>query len=151
MLSACLRRSAALPVSRPFFLSSPRFLGTKAEDELISINRSLLTAISTGDWKSYATLVDASATCIEPETSRQIVKGLDFHKFYFDLPGDPSAKPEPKNTTMADVHAKVVGNLGYLTYNRVTQVGLKTNVAQETRCWEKKEGQWKMTHFHKSL
>jgi ketosteroid isomerase-like protein len=131
---------------------SPRYLATKAEDELINVNRSLLTAISSGDWKKYAELVSADATCIEPETSKQIVSGLEFHKFYFDLPGDPTVKQEPKNTTMSDIHAKVVGSLGYLTYNRVTQVGLKTNVAQETRCWEKnKEGQWKMTHFHKSV
>lgn len=132
---------------------SPRYFATKkAEEELIDINRSLLTAISSGDWKTYSELVSADATCIEPETSKQIVSGLEFHKFYFDLPGDPTVKQEPKNTTMSDIHAKVVGSLGYLTYNRVTQVGLKTSVAQETRCWEKnKEGQWRMTHFHKSV
>ncbi len=151
MLSSVLRRSAA-PLARSSSAFAPRFLATKAEDELVSINRSLLTAIASGDWKTYAELVSPEATCIEPETSKQIVSGLDFHKFYFDLPGDTTVKPEPKNTTMADVHVKVVGSLGYLVYNRVTQVGLKTAVAQETRCWEKNmEGKWRMTHFHKSV
>jgi hypothetical protein len=150
--------AAAAPLLARVGASSPpcpprRFLATKAEDELIAANRSLLAAISSGDWKKYAELVSADSTCIEPETSKQIVSGLDFHRFYFDLPGDPNAKPEPKNTTMADIHAKVIGSLGYLTYNRVTQVGLKTSVAQETRCWEKSraDGQWRMVHFHKSV
>ena len=146
-----LRRSAAAVASscRP----CRRFLATKVEEELIAANRALLAAISAGDWTKYAELVSADSTCIEPETSKQVMSGLDFHKFYFDLPADPAAKPEPKNTTMADIHAKVVGSLGYLAYNRVTQVGLKTNVAQETRCWERsrKDGKWRMVHFHKSV
>ena len=150
MLSSSVRVFLRSRASPP--LLSFRSLSSKAEDELIAINRSLLTAIGGGDFATYKSLVDENATCIEPETSKQIISGLAFHKFYFDLPSDPSVKSEPKNTSMADVHCKVVGKLGYLTYNRVTQVGVKTNVAQETRCWEKNEnGAWKMTHFHKSV
>lgn len=40
--------------------------------------------------------------------------------------------------------------MGFLAYNRVTQQGLKTAVAQETRIWEQRDGRWQMVHFHKS-
>jgi len=40
------------------------------------------------------------------ESVGYVAKGLDFHKFYFDLPGDPPAvKP---NVTLADVHVRLL-------------------------------------------
>ena len=41
--------------------------------------------------------------------------------------------------------------MGVVTYNRMTQKGWEVTVAQETRVWEKRDGKWLHTHFHKSI
>jgi calcium/calmodulin-dependent protein kinase (CaM kinase) II len=33
---------------------------------------------------AYRKLVDPQMTCFEPESNRNLVEGLAFHKFYFD-------------------------------------------------------------------
>ena len=43
------------------------------EQELLSLSRRLLTAIDSGDWKTYESLCDESITCFEPEALGQVV------------------------------------------------------------------------------
>ncbi len=63
-------------------------------------------AVSSGDWGKYEKLCDKNMTCFEPETVGYVAKGLNFHKFYFDLPSSPPAvKP---NVTLADVHVRML-------------------------------------------
>jgi len=121
--------------------------------ELMDVTQRLLMAISAGDWASYASLCAPDSTCIEPETMGQVVTGLGFHKHYFDLPPSGDAPPPPSNTTMTGVQIRVCpqGAMGFVTYNRLTQSGVKSSLAQETRIWEKQQGEWLQTHFHKSL
>ena len=123
------------------------------EQELLAVSRKLLTSIDTGDWKTYESLCDSSITCFEPEALGQVVEGLAFHKFYFDLPGTPT-KPA-RQSTIASPHIRVIGNSAVVSYVRVVQKldgsGAPISVAaMETRVWEKQDAGWKHVHFHRS-
>jgi calcium/calmodulin-dependent protein kinase (CaM kinase) II len=124
-----------------------------AEAELLTLSRNLLTAIDAGDWKTYESLCDESITCFEPEALGQVVAGLAFHKFYFDLAGSPS-KPA-RQSTIASPHVRIMGACAVVSYVRVVQKldgnGAPVSVAaMETRIWEKKGTAWKHVHFHRS-
>jgi calcium/calmodulin-dependent protein kinase (CaM kinase) II len=84
------------------------------------------------------------------------VEGLDFHRYYFELPsgGDP---PTPKTTTMSSPHVRLLGDdaavVSYVRLNqRINAAGEPVVTAvEETRVWERIEGQWQHVHFHRSL
>ena len=122
--------------------------------ELLALNQKLLESIIGGDWKTYETLCDPSITCFEPEARGQVVAGMSFHKYYFDLPGAPQ-KPA-KNVSMAQPHVRLLGNEGaVISYVRLTQSldasgGPQTGRMEETRVWQKIGGAWKHVHFHRS-
>jgi ketosteroid isomerase-like protein len=123
------------------------------EDELLLLSQKLLTAIDSGDWPTYTQLCDASITCFEPEALGQVVSGLPFHKFYFDLPS--SASKPAKQSTIASPHVRVMGNAAVISYVRVVQKldasGAPISVAaMETRVWEKQSAGWKHVHFHRT-
>ena len=125
-----------------------------AAQELLELNQKLLVAIVNGDWKTYEQLCDSSITCFEPEARGQVVVGMPFHKYYFDLPGSPQ-KPG-KNVTMSQPHVRLMGDsAAVLSYVRLTQsldaAGQpQTGRMEETRVWQKIGGQWKHVHFHRS-
>ena len=123
------------------------------DEELLLLSQKLLTAIDSGDWSAYTQLCDASITCFEPEALGQVVAGLPFHKFYFDLPSSPS-KPA-RQSTIASPHVRVIGNAAVISYVRVVQKldasGAPVSVAaMETRVWEKQAAGWKHVHFHRT-
>ena len=122
--------------------------------ELLALNQKLLVSIISGDWKTYETLCDPSITCLEPEAKGQVVEGMAFHKYYFDLPASPQ-KPA-KNVTMAQPHVRLMGDAAVLSYVRVNQSldaagAPQSSRVEETRVWQKIGGQWKHVHFHRSL
>jgi calcium/calmodulin-dependent protein kinase (CaM kinase) II len=123
--------------------------------QLLDLNQKLLVAIVGGDWKAYESLCDPSITCFEPEARGQVATGMAFHKYYFDLPGAPQ-KPA-KNVTMAQPHVRLLGDSGaVLSYVRLTQSidasgAPQTSRVEETRIWQKIDGQWKHVHFHRSV
>jgi calcium/calmodulin-dependent protein kinase (CaM kinase) II len=121
------------------------------ESELVALNAKLLKTIDAGDWAGYAALCDESISCFEPEACGQVITGMPFHKFYFDLPKGNT----PKQSTMASPHVRVMGNAAVLSYVRVVQKldgsGSPVSVAaMETRVWQKTQGGWKHVHFHRS-
>ena len=124
-----------------------------AEAELLEHSRKLLISIDTGDWASYAALCDASITCFEPEALGQLVAGLPFHKFYFDLPSSPT-KPA-KQSTITSPFVRVIGDSAVVTYVRVFQKldgsgAPVSSAAMETRVWQKTPAGWKHVHFHRT-
>ena len=74
-------------------------------DELLELNQRLLDSIARRDWEVYQSLCGPSLTAFEPEACGQLVCGLAFHEFYFQLGG---AK-EPHRTTMCSAHVRVMG------------------------------------------
>lgn len=122
------------------------------EKELLDLTTRLLEAIVGADWTTYSKLCDPSITCFEPEARGHLVEGMPFHEFYFRL-GGPT-----KNhcTTMSRPHVRVIGDAAVVSYVRLNQ---RMNAAgdpvtyavEETRIWEKKNGEWKHVHFHRSV
>ena len=87
----------------------------------------------------------------EPEARGLRVTGLDFHRYYFDA-GPPA---EPRNTTMVDPQVRWLGDdAALVTYVRLVQAqghrGPATSRCEETRVWERRDGEWRHVHFHRS-
>jgi hypothetical protein len=122
-----------------------------AEQELLALNQRLLESIMSGDWATYAELCDPSLTAFEPEAVGQLVAGLEFHQFYFDL-GAPKG---PRHVTMASPQVRVMGDVAVVAYVRLNQKldasGAPVTAAfEETRVWQRREGKWRHVHFHRS-
>ncbi len=122
------------------------------DSQLVDLTAQLLDSIGEKDWETYAQLCDVTLTCFEPETLGQLVEGLEFHKYYFDLEGAPAKR----NTTLASPHVRLMGeDAAVVSYIRLTQKldgsGNPVTVAvEETRVWQRIDGQWKHVHFHRS-
>jgi calcium/calmodulin-dependent protein kinase (CaM kinase) II len=119
--------------------------------ELLSQNQRLLNAITSRDWATYVELCDESLTAFEPEASGQLVEGLAFHRFYFELGGASG----PHQTTMCSPNVRVMGDVAVVTYVRLDQRVAAdgrpvTSAVEETRVWQRREGGWKLVHFHRS-
>lgn len=119
--------------------------------ELLNLNQRLLNSIADCDWAAYEELCDPTLTAFEPEGRGQLVTGLQFHKFYFDIGGIKGAK----QTTMCNPQVRVMGNVAVVAYVRLTQRldpggGLATTAVEETRIWHRHAGKWKHVHFHRS-
>jgi calcium/calmodulin-dependent protein kinase (CaM kinase) II len=119
--------------------------------ELLQLNQRLLECIAMGDWAEYQELCDPTLTAIEPESHGQLVEGLAFHRFYFDLGGIRGRH----QTTMSSPHVRVLGDVAVITYARLIQrIGPEgapvTDASVETRIWRRSEGRWRHVHFHRS-
>jgi calcium/calmodulin-dependent protein kinase (CaM kinase) II len=121
------------------------------ERSALEANERLLKAIDAGDWATYTSLCDARITCFEPEAGGNLVSGLPFHKFYFDLP----ASGTPRQSSISSPSVRVNGDVALVCYIRLVQKldaqgAPVTATVEETRLWERQQGQWKHTHFHRS-
>src|SRR5438067_1280285 len=120
-------------------------------EELLRLNQRLLESIANADWATYEELCDPSLTAFEPEALGQLVEGLAFHRFYFDLGGAPGKH----HTTMCSPKVRVMGDVAVITYVRLNQrldaegTPVTTGV-EETRVWQRQNGRWRHVHFHRS-
>jgi len=119
--------------------------------ELLKLNQRLLDAINASDWPGYVELCDSSLTAFEPEAMGQLVAGLPFHKFYFDL----GPAKGPRQVTMASPHVRVIGDVAIVSYVRLNQKldaagAMVTAAFEETRIWQRRDGKWQHVHFHRS-
>jgi ketosteroid isomerase-like protein len=120
-------------------------------DELVRLNQRLLDSITAGDWATYEELCDPSLTAFEPEAPGQLVEGLEFHRFYFDLGGVGGRH----QTTMCGPRVRLLGDAAVVSYVRLIQRlgpdgGPVTVATAETRVWERRDGRWRHVHFHRS-
>jgi len=120
--------------------------------ELLELSRRLLKSIAEGDWKTYSALCDPSITAFEAESRGELVEGLDFHRYYFELPASSS----PRNTTLCSPHVRVMGDAAVVCYVRLTQRldeqgNPVTARVEETRVWHRRDGAWRHVHFHRSV
>jgi hypothetical protein len=119
--------------------------------ELLQLNQRLLDSIVRADWKTYEELCDPSLSAFEPESRGQLVEGMPFHRFYFNLGG---VKGE-HNTTMASPHVRVMGDVAVIAYVRLNQRvdgqgAPGVSAVEETRVWQRLGGRWRHVHFHRS-
>jgi calcium/calmodulin-dependent protein kinase (CaM kinase) II len=122
-----------------------------AGEELLRLNQRLLESIAQADWAAYQELCDPSLTAFEPEGCGQLVRGLEFHRFYFEL-GEARGRHQ---TTMCAPSVRVMGDVAVVTYVRLNQrtVGdgpAFTQAFEETRVWQRQGGRWRHVHFHRS-
>ena len=85
--------------------------------EVLELTRRLLQSIAEGDWQTYSSLCDPSLTAFEAESRGELVEGLEFHRFYFNLGGAGG----PANTTICAPHVRVMGDAAVVCYVRLTQ------------------------------
>ncbi len=124
---------------------------TDATTELLELTQRLLDAITTGDWATYQELCDPTLTAFEPEAPGQLVQGLAFHRFYFDLGGIHGRH----QTTICSPHVRVMGDTAVVCCARLIQRtgtdGAAVTVATtETRVWQRQNGRWRHVHFHRT-
>ena len=121
-----------------------------ATTELLDLTQRLLNSITDGDWAAYQELCDPSLTAVEPESHGQVVEGLAFHRFYFDLGGIRGRH----QTTICAPHVRVMGDVAVVTYvrlnQRVADGAAVTSAFEETRIWQRQAEGWKHVHFHRS-
>ncbi len=120
-------------------------------EEILNLTQDLLIAITSGDWDTYCQLCDPSLTAFEPEARGYLVDGLDFHHYYFKI---RTENHSPVQSTIVAPHIRIMGNVAIIAYTRLTQStgpgGPATSAMEETRIWERIEGDWKHVHFHRS-
>lgn len=118
--------------------------------QLLALNQRLLDSITAADWSTYQELCDPTLTAFEPEALGQLVEGMDFHRFYFDLGGIHGRH----HTTMASPRVRVLGDVAVICYVRLIQkvgpAGPITVGFEETRIWHNQSGRWHHVHFHRS-
>jgi calcium/calmodulin-dependent protein kinase (CaM kinase) II len=119
--------------------------------ELLQLTQRLLDAITNGDWPAYQELCDPTLTAFEAEAPGQLVEGLAFHHFYFELGGVRGRH----QTTMCAPRVRLMGDAAVVTYARLVQRvgpdGAAVTVAStETRVWQRQDGRWRHVHFHRT-
>lgn len=136
---------------------SKRSPGAQSDDDILALNQSLLNAIVRGDYDTYSLLCSDDMTCFEPEAKDCLVKGKDFHKFYFDLPHNREWGKPHVNTqvTMCDLNVRRIGKdvaiVSYVRLNQAYSEGQATTTKTcETRVWERRNHEWKNVHLHRS-
>ncbi|EFJ29845.1 hypothetical protein SELMODRAFT_450471, partial [Selaginella moellendorffii] len=132
--------------------------------ELLELSEELLRAIDGGDYGTYEKLCDTELTAFEPEAqgmiqTGQLVEGLPFHKFYFDMRQSGNSL-QRVSTIAAPKVLLLSGDAALVTYTRLMQA-IGTPLAgyvdayNETRLWKLSktkadEWAWKHIHFHRS-
>ena len=121
---------------------------------LINLTQKLLDSIANKDWDTYASLVEEKFTAIEKEANYNVVEGLEFHKFYFDLPNDQNIAIKEN---ILQPLIRITGDIGIVCYKRLRTIvnidnnTTKTEVGTETRVWRNNLNTgWRLIHFHKS-
>ena len=122
----------------------------RAQCELLAATDALLTAIATGDASTYASLCVPELSCYEDVCPYRI-DGVAFH---LHLVQRAASHPQPARTDILTPRVQVYGDTGIVTYTRLItlddQAGLRWETYNETRVFVKRDGVWKMAHFHRS-
>lgn len=121
-----------------------------AEEEVKEILMKLLHAIRDGDATTYKELASEDLSCFEPETHGHNVNGLDFHLFFMEH----SMTKDPYHLEIVNPIIRIYGDTGYTAYtliqNKLKDGDYVITQVNETRIFNKENGNWKMVHFHRS-
>lgn len=120
--------------------------------EILELTQKLLDCVASGDWEVYQLLCDPTLSAFEPEARGHLVEGLDFHQFYFGLP----RTSKRVNTTISAPRVRMLSDdAAVVTLIRLMQWAdeqgqSRTTKFEETRVWQRIDGQWRHVHFHRS-
>ena len=119
-------------------------------NEIKEVLMKILHGIQLRDNETYKKYVSEDLTCFEPESQGFQIDGLDFHLFFSKvIPITENYHLELIRPTI-----KVFDNSAYASYTLLVskQQGKDViiNSSNETRIFHKKDGIWKMVHFHRS-
>ena len=98
-------------------------------------------------------MVDPELSCFEPEGCGHLIKGLEFHKYYFEQAKKQGQSHYHGNQSIIHPHIQVCGdNTAVICYVRLIQNGRITTRKEDTLVWSKDPifGQWKCVHWHMS-
>ncbi|XP_036966954.1 calcium/calmodulin-dependent protein kinase type II delta chain-like isoform X2 [Acanthopagrus latus] len=124
------------------------------KQEIIKVTEQLIEAINNGDFEAYTKICDPGLTSFEPEALRNLVVGIDFHRFYFE--NALSKTKQPIHTILLNPHVHLIGDeAACIAYIRLTQYidgsGMpRTMQSEETRIWHRRDSKWQNIHFHRS-
>lgn len=121
--------------------------------ELLEITWRLLNAIHAGDYETYAALSAPEISCYEDVCPYRI-DGLEFHLDLIRLMAQ-NPHQRPVRFDLLTPRVQIYGDCGIVTYTRL--ITYKNENASpywvtfnETRVFVKRDGCWKMVHFHRS-
>ena len=119
--------------------------------ELLDLSQRFLDAIEEQDWESYLKLCDPTLTAYEPEAVGNFITGLEFHRIYFES----NRRGATVKSTISCPDVRLMGDVAVVCYVRLRQRvdaegAHSTTAHEETRVWQKQNGQWKHVHFHRS-
>ena len=122
--------------------------------ELIGIVRRMLEAIHAGDLETYTALSSPELTCFETDVAPYRIDGLDFHLRLMDSMRESGSFGKLVGFEMLTPHVHLLGDSAVVTYTRLmtysTESGPVFRAFNETRVFTRKEGGWRMIHFHRS-
>jgi ketosteroid isomerase-like protein len=126
-------------------------MSNQAEQELLELTQQLLDSIASADWPTYERLCDPTLSAFEPEGRGQMIEGMPFHRYYFELGAGQGAR----QTTIASPKIRLMGDVAVVSYVRLVQsVGEggrpTTSAFEETRVWQVQQGDWRHVHCHRS-
>ncbi|WP_298859335.1 DUF4440 domain-containing protein [uncultured Gimesia sp.] len=119
---------------------------------LLKLSKQLLDSIDHKDWNTYTALCDEELTAFEPEAQGHLITGMDFHRFYFEM--NPTGRP--RQSTISSPMVSIMDDVALVTYVRIVQSidehGHDSSAScEETRLWQKQDGEWQHVHFHRSV
>lgn len=123
--------------------------------DILNRTQALLNAISERDWPTYSCLCHKSMTAFEAEAKGQLVKGLEFHKFYFDVDTKVGGSVARSQSVMSQPEVRIMGKTAVVSYVRVMQLKYNDGTSEsrtqdETRVWQLIDGAWRNVHLHRS-
>lgn len=122
-------------------------------NSILDLTQKLLDSIAKKDWESYINLIDEKVTSIEPDSSNNFIEGMDYHKFYFDL---PNGRINIIKENIIQPNLRIYGEMAIICYKRLTQIftddkRCESKCCSETRIWRKTGNNWKLVHTHRSF
>lgn len=134
----------------PALLDDARFDATQRE--LLRVTDALLEAIRVGDAHTYASLCEPALSCFE-DVCPYRVDGLAFHVHLVKRAAD-RPEEQPVRQDILSPRVQVYGDCGIVTYTRLCTYdgaeGLRHTTFNETRVYVRRNGEWRMAHFHRS-
>ncbi|PYE56246.1 nuclear transport factor 2 family protein [Deinococcus yavapaiensis] len=123
--------------------------------EVLAFLRRHLEAIFASDWETYEATTAPDLSLYEHFVTPHRQLGLDFHRFMIENSW-ATTNGRAHHVSILEPHVQVLasGSVVVVTYTLVLSVageaGIVHKSTNETRVLERREGEWRVVHVHKS-